>query len=134
MSLVTWRDEFSVGVVEVDYEHQELIALINELHRSVQEGITRDQVVAGLGEIYAQIAAHFALEEKVMQESHYRAFREHKLDHEALLDDLRDIMDEVEDDGEFDEAQLATDLDRWFSEHFRTHDAKLHGSMPHAAP
>ena len=43
-------------------------------------------------------------------------------------------MDEVEDDGEFDEAQLATDLDRWFSEHFRTHDAKLHGSMPHAAP
>lgn len=131
MSLIKWRDEFSVGVPEVDYEHQELIELINDLHRSVQEGVTRDQVVARLGEIFAQIAAHFVLEEKVMQETRYRAFPEHKTDHEALLDDLRDIMDEVEDDGEFNEAQLTSDLDRWFSEHFRTHDAKLHQAFPH---
>ena len=128
MSLIDWREEFSVGVVEVDYEHQELIDLINRLHRSVQEGVTRAQVVNGLGEIYAQIASHFALEEKVMQEARYPAFREHKMDHEALLDDLRDIMDEVEDDGEFDEQRLSIDLDRWFSDHFRIHDAKLHRS------
>jgi hemerythrin len=128
MSLIKWKEEFSVGVVEVDYEHQELIDLINEVHLSVREGVTRQQVVAGLGEIYAQIAAHFALEEKVMRDMRYPAFPEHKTDHEALLDDLRDIMDEVEDDGEFDEARLATDLDRWFGEHFRTHDAKLHRS------
>ncbi len=126
MSLINWREEFSVGVAEVDHEHQELIELINTLHRSVQEGVTRSQVVAGLGDIYAQIAAHFALEEKYMRTSHYRAYDEHKADHEALLDDLRDIMDEVEDDGDFDEQQLSIDLDRWFSEHFRTHDAKLH--------
>jgi hemerythrin len=131
MSLISWRKEFSVGVVEVDYEHQELIDLINELHRSVQEGVTRDQVVGGLGDIYAQIAAHFALEEKVMQDTHYPAFIEHKADHEALLDDLRDIMDEVEDDGEFDEGRLSVDLDRWFGEHFRTHDSKLHQSGRH---
>ncbi len=131
MSLINWREEFSVGVVEVDYEHQELIDLINSLHRSVQEGVTRDQVVSGLGEIYAQIALHFALEEKIMQETHYPAYREHKTDHETLLDDLRDIMDEVEDDGDFDEHRLSTDLDRWFSDHFRVHDAKLHQSRRH---
>ena len=131
MSLIKWREEFSVGVVEVDYEHQELIELINKLHRDVQEGVTRKQVVEGLGEIYAQIASHFALEEKVMQETRYPAYREHKMDHEALLDDLRDIMDEVEDDGDFDEKRLAIDLDRWFSEHFKIHDAKLHKSGRH---
>jgi len=54
MSLINWREEFSVGVVEVDYEHQELIDLINLMHRSVREGVTRDQVVEGLGEIYAR--------------------------------------------------------------------------------
>ena len=128
MSIINWKEEFSTGVVAVDHEHQELIALINELHRSVQEGVTHDQVVAGLAEIYRQIAAHFAIEEKLMREIHYRALQEHKTDHEALLDDLRDIMDEVEDDGEFDELQLAVDFDRWFGEHFKTHDAKLHGA------
>ena len=126
MSLIKWKEEFSVGVAEVDHEHQELIELINQLHRSVQEGVTRQQVMRGLGEIFAQIAAHFALEEKYMRESRYRAYHSHKEDHEALLDDLRDIMDEVEDDGEFDEHRLSIDLDRWFSDHFRTHDAKLH--------
>ena len=126
MNLINWKEEFSVGVVEVDHEHQELIELINQLHRSVREGVTRKQVVEGLGEIYAQIAAHFALEERYMRESRYRAYGEHKEDHETLLDDLRDIMDEVEDDGDFDEKRLSIDLDRWFSDHFRTHDAKLH--------
>jgi len=45
-----------------------------------------------------------------------------------LLDELRDIMDAVEDDGSYDESRLADDLERWFTEHFKTHDARLHRS------
>jgi len=128
MTLINWRDSFSVGVAEVDHEHRELIEEINALHATMQQGTDHDTVVKSLGDIYAQIAAHFALEEKMMRNTRYPAFPEHKQDHETLLDDLRDIMDEVEDDGTFDEAQLASDLERWFSDHFRTHDAKLHHS------
>ena len=88
-----------------------------------------DAIVDALGEIYAQIAAHFALEEKYMRETRYMAYAEHKEDHEILLDDLRDIMDQVEDDGTYDEKRLSKDLSFWFSEHFRTHDAQLHGRL-----
>ena len=128
MSLITWKEEFSVGVAEVDFEHRELIELINSLHESARSGAGREVVIEALGEIYAQIASHFALEEKMMRVTRYPSLLEHKEDHETLLDDLRDIMDEVEDDGEYDETQLSTDLERWFSDHFRTHDAKLHRS------
>lgn len=128
MTLIDWKEEFKVGVAEVDHEHRELIELINSLHDTSRRGRTREQVIESLGDIYAQIAAHFALEEKMMRNSHYPAFAPHKEDHECLLDDLRDIMDEVEDDGSYDEAQLSSDLERWFSDHFRTHDAKLHHS------
>ena len=55
------------------------------------------------------------------------AYAEHKEDHEILLDDLRDIMDQVEDDGTYNEDQRSKDLSDWFAEHFRTHDARLHG-------
>ena len=126
MSLITWKKEFSVGVAEVDFEHRELIELINSLHAAARPGSGRDAVIESLGEIFAQIASHFALEEKMMRASLYPGFLEHKQDHETLLDELRDIMDEVEDDGAYDEAQLSIDLERWFSDHFRTHDAKLH--------
>ena len=126
MSLIEWKKEFNIGVAEVDHEHRKLIALINELHDVIQVSGRRDQVLDSLGEIFAQISSHFALEEKMMRESHYRALAEHKEDHETLLDELRDIMDAVEDDGSYDESRLADDLERWFTEHFKTHDAKLH--------
>lgn len=128
MSLLQWKDEFKVGIAEVDHEHQELIGLINELHEQIEASADIDQILQSLGEIYAQIASHFALEEKMMRNTHYPAYAEHKEDHETLLDDLRDIMDDVEDDGVLDEAQLTDDLNRWFGDHFRTHDAKLHRS------
>lgn len=128
MSHLQWRDEFSVGIAEVDHEHRELIELINELQKDLQAGSSTRKIVRSLGEIYAQIAAHFALEEKMMRTTRYPAYAEHKEDHEALLDDLRDIMDGVEYDGALDQAQLNVDLNRWFSDHFQTHDAKLHRS------
>jgi hemerythrin-like metal-binding protein len=126
MSLITWKEEFSVGDAEVDFEHRELIELINSLHESARSGAGQEVVIEALGEIYALIASHFALEEKMMRVSRYPSYPEHKEDHETLLDDLRDIMDEVEDDGAYDETQLSVDLERWFGDHFRTHDAKLH--------
>ena len=128
MSSLQWRDEFSVGIAEVDHEHRELIELINELQKDLRAGSDTQKIVQSLGEIYAQIASHFALEERMMRETRYPSFADHKEDHEILLDDLRAIMDAVEDDGVLDEAQLTGDLDRWFSDHFKTHDAKLHRS------
>jgi hemerythrin len=134
MSLIQWKDEFSVGVASVDIEHRDLIDLINDLHDLLREGATQVQVIDLLGEIFAQISAHFALEEKFMRDTGYEAYPDHKGDHEALLDELRDIMDRVEDDGTYDEARLSRELEKWFTEHFRTHDALLHrqwGSKPH---
>ena len=126
MSLIEWKEEFSVGVPSVDLEHRDLIDLINDLHGLMCEGASQQQVTATLGEIHAQISAHFALEERFMRDTGYSAYPDHKDDHEALLDELRDIMDRIEDDGNYDEERLSRELGLWFSEHFRTHDAKLH--------
>ena len=129
MSLVTWKDEFSVGVAAVDLEHRELIELINGLDGDMQEYATQTTVVETLGEIYARISAHFALEEKIMRDAGYDGFAAHKQDHERLLDELLDVIDSVDDAGRYDRAGLSRDLDRWFSDHFRTHDAKLHQKL-----
>lgn len=129
MNLIEWRDEFSVGVPAVDHEHREVIDTINRLNDAAQAGADHERVVAALGEIYAQIAAHFALEERIMRRSGYDEYAEHKADHEALLDTLRDIMDRIEDDGSYDEKSLGHELDQWFSVHFRTRDARLHGQL-----
>ena len=130
MSLIEWKDEFSVGVTAVDLEHRDLIELINDLHAMMYKGATHNQVVDSLGEIFAQISAHFALEEKFMRDTEYDGYESHKEDHESLLEEIRDIMDRVEDDGRYDEKRLSSELERWFTEHFSTHDARLHQHFP----
>ena len=129
MTLIAWRNEFSVGVDAVDHEHREMIALINELDEAMQDDASQATVVEALGEIYARISAHFALEEKTMRDARYSQLAEHKQDHEQLLDELLDVIDSVDDEGRYDRADLSRSLDRWFSDHFRTHDAKLHHEL-----
>ena len=126
MSLIEWNDAFNLGIEAVDSEHRALVALINALHDSMAAGAGRAHIVDGLAEIYELVAEHFAREEAYMRETRYMAYAEHKEDHEVLLDDLREIMEQVSSDGQYQEARLSDDLQYWFSEHFRTHDARLH--------
>lgn len=126
MSRITWRDEFAIGLADVDHEHREMIAMIDALLDSIGPGTGAARIVAALGEIHARIAAHFALEEREMRRLKYIAIGEHKSDHERLLDDILDIMSDVELKRGYEPAVLEQRLVRWFSEHFRKQDARLH--------
>ena len=129
MTLLQWRDEFRIGIADVDHEHRELIGLINLLHGRLMEPGQGAGIGEFLGELHARISAHFALEEKVMCDRHYAEFADHKQDHERLLDEIREIMDAYELHGRYDARSLATALDRWFGDHFRTRDARLHAAL-----
>lgn len=124
--LIEWRAEFQIGLPDVDAEHQSLIGAINRLHRELVVGAAIPRVTGAIGDIHAAIASHFALEEKEMTALQYEAYVAHKTDHERLLDELLDILDEVVATGRYDPATLSARLSAWFVEHFRTHDARLH--------
>lgn len=130
MALVEWKEDFKVGIASVDHEHRQLIGLINDLHAGLAQRPSKESVMQMLGEVYARIAAHFALEERVMRERRYDALDDHKADHERLLDEIRDIMDRFEADAYFNyESALADELGAWFGVHFRTKDARLHKAL-----
>jgi hemerythrin len=134
MALLQWKDHYSVGIEAVDHEHRELIDLINRLHDELAAQGEAASVETFLGDVYKAISAHFALEERFMREHHYDQLAQHKTDHERLLDEIRDIMDEFVDGEELAREGLSARLDAWFSRHFETHDARLHhalGSHPH---
>jgi len=126
MDLIAWRKEFETGVAEVDHEHQELVALINRLADDISAGADKERVQLFLGEVFARIAAHFALEESVMRKHGYDEYEAHKAEHENLLDEIRDIMDGAETD--YTEALSAT-VGEWFIGHFQTKDARLHKKL-----
>jgi hemerythrin len=126
MPLIEWRKEFETGVPDVDHEHRELVALLNSLATEVEAGASRERIQEFLGEVFARIAAHFALEESIMRKHGYDEYAAHKAEHEALLDDIRDIMDEAQSDYS---AALSQTVRDWFINHFKSKDARLHKAL-----
>jgi len=130
--LLTWSVQFETGDESVDHEHREMIELLNRLYERLQQPDADDTVAAFLGEVFANISAHFALEESIMRGARYDGYAAHKEDHEELLDEIRDIMD-MHESGAFDDAAelLAERLRRWFEVHFQTHDSRLARVLGH---
>ena len=128
MALIEWRREFETGIAEVDHEHRELVDLINALHARAEAATAAKETISRfLGEVFARIAAHFAIEESVMRKHGYDEYPAHKAEHEALLDEIRDIMDDYEAGATPMPARRSRSRCRdWFVNHFKSRDARLH--------
>lgn len=129
MKLLDWKPSYSLGIPEVDYEHRELIREINQAYAHIEEQSGPDAIEASLEEIYARIAAHFALEERHMRKLGYAELDAHKEDHEELLDEIRELMDDYARDPEAGRLKLQQRLADWFRVHFSTFDARLHETL-----
>jgi len=134
MAPLEWKDSYSVGVPAVDHEHQELIGLVNQLHGALASVRPEDEVAEIFGDLFRAISSHFALEERFMRERRYDQTTQHKADHERLLDELREIMDDCRDRGDRSGESPTARIEDWFANHFKTHDSRLHsrlGEHPH---
>lgn len=132
MSPIAWRPEFSVGDPAVDHEHRELIDLVNTAAGAILDHRPDADIDRCLGDLHRAIAAHFAHEERQMRRAHYDQLAQHKADHERLLDSLREIMDSAAGTTAPTAGRLTAVLEAWFTDHFRTHDSRLHRRLgPH---
>ena len=129
MSLLQWKPEFAVGIDSVDFEHEQMIRLINEIYEEMKTRRDADSIEQFMGDVLFAISAHFALEERIMREASYAEYDAHKEDHEELLDQVRDLMDQFVSDPEQGFKLLQDRLSNWFEKHFATFDARLHGQL-----
>jgi hemerythrin-like metal-binding protein len=126
MPLLEWRDEYELGIRQVDHEHIALVGVINLLGDRLDARFGDAEVRQTLHEIQLLIATHFAEEERIMRAMRYDQYFQHKADHDRLLDEIREIAREfVERPGEARTA-LGERVGRWFGRHFEGHDARLH--------
>ncbi len=63
MEKLEWVDSFSVGIKKIDYQHQKLISLLNELVTASETGQQREVIGKVLEELVAYTDYHFKAEE-----------------------------------------------------------------------
>ncbi len=131
MKYLQWKPEYSVGDDSVDFEHQSLIEAINAIYAELEGQRDAAEVARAVADVHADVSAHFALEERMMRDANYHGYATHKNDHEKLLDEIRDLMDKIEDDPNTALSLLSDQLSDWFSGHFAGYDAQLHKELDH---
>lgn len=124
--MISWDACLSVGVEEIDAQHQAIIALLNDLE--AKRGSDDPTVaVAALAFLREYVNQHFMLEEELMAKSGYPLYKEHVAIHESFVNSV--IFLEIE--REFDvltcqmiESLLAL-LTDWFIRHISGDDMAL---------
>jgi hemerythrin len=82
METVTWSENFSVGVRELDQQHQQLIKLLNRLISAQGTISTHSETISDiLMEMTRYAQTHFKAEERLMKAYGYPGLEEQKKQH-----------------------------------------------------
>jgi len=90
--LIVWSSSYSVKVSQMDQEHQRLIDIINNLYAAMRAGRSNEAIGSILDELVAYTKTHFSHEEQLMQQANYAGLADQKKAHEALVNQLNDIL------------------------------------------
>jgi len=127
MTFFEWEDRFSVGVAEMDDQHQRLISLINELHESAQPDRERNPRTAAarelvtiasvLDKMIAYAYHHLEDEEAYMVELGYPGYDKHKRDHKEFTDRIRSFKSDFDEGRAVVSAEIMQFLQDWWRSH-----------------
>ena len=100
MTRFEWLDEYSVHDAELDAQHQQLLAIMNELAAEIGRGEDLRREVADrlFGKLAGFVMSHFAFEEQRMIDSGVplEKVMAHRQAHDGLIRQVQALQAEVE--------------------------------------
>ncbi len=133
MSFLSWRDEYRVGIAQIDAEHQYLFKLINEFHHEHTRGGKSQDVLMVLNRLVAYAEEHFQREEALMQSIGYpRLERQHDL-HEKLFSSIFSLNEKLSRNSVKVDSETLRFLKDWLVEHIVKEDTDIGDFMKRQA-
>ena len=124
MALVEWNQALNVGIPEIDYQHRNLVSMLNALHTAIEANEPREHLGEILEELDLYVANHFATEERLMARIHYEFLAQHKLEHLRLAETVQEHRNAyARGEGTADEVMQF--LIRWLLNHIAGADSHI---------
>ena len=96
---IVWDPDLSIGVHEIDLQHQELFRQVDQLLQAMERGKGREVIAKLLAFLSQYVAEHFHAEQELMIRHGYPNYRHHKTQHDDFVSGLLELLDEFERTG-----------------------------------
>ncbi len=124
MAIINWTEEYSVGVKELDHQHQNLIAIINRLYALYKDNkFSKTDAAPIFKELFDYADYHFGTEEHYFQIYNYPKKDEHINIHNQYRDKMEAFKDRY-DAGPSPEVlfEISNFLNEWWIWHINNTD------------
>lgn len=127
---IQWTANLSVGIPEVDREHQRFLSLVNDLVALIAEGKGKARIERQMRLILADAISHFEHEERLFLEYGYPEATRHATLHSQIRKRLFRMMGEIRaTDPDSTWVDKAMQVRQVLVDHLLQEDAKYRGYL-----
>jgi len=124
METITWKPDMSVGVKEIDEQHQQFIQIISDFYVAFDANKLKEELGATLKKLIDYAVFHFDTEETYFDKFDYEFKDEHKQKHKELKERVLFFQKRFEKEGPDMVVELMEFLTDWLVNHLETEDQK----------
>lgn len=119
-----WDEQYSVGVAEIDNQHQLMFKTINELFEAINNKITAEKINSIIESLINYKIYHFATEEKYFKEFAYENATEHIAKHQEFNKKIEQLSGKYHKNSIDLAFELVDFLEDWLVDHLMIEDQK----------
>ena len=116
-SYFPWRSEYNLNVREMDNQHKELVSIISDLQKAINEGEGKERLGQVLESLIKYTDFHFASEEKLMKKHGYPGCDEHGIKHVKMRARVLSLIHDYNSGGMAKTFSVLKFLQDWLIKH-----------------
>jgi hemerythrin-like metal-binding protein len=129
VALVQWKEDYSVGVKQIDGQHQKWIEILHDLHEAMKVGKGREVIGEILERVKDYVQLHFATEERLLKNADYSDFDNHKRIHDSFVKQIAEIIEQHKSGNSFVTVKVGNMLNDWLVNHITRIDKQYTASL-----
>lgn len=123
--MLTWSDSMSIGVEEVDAQHKQLLALVNDTDAAVAAGASREAAAKALQRLCDYVVEHFATEEALMDPDRYPEYDKHMTEHMECTNLALEFLQALGEGKDVSLPDFLAFAQQWIQDHIMGTDQTL---------
>jgi hemerythrin len=131
MVLIKWEKKYSVGVSEIDNQHQQLFEVLNKFILNFGAGNSREEVQSVLEEMISYMDYHFTSEERYLKQ--HSEFEKHRRLHADFVQKTLQLQKDFLENGTEISQDILKFLIKWLKNHILATDMVYFDEMKKVA-